>query len=224
MKLSKRLTSAYNMVDKGSIICDVGCDHGYLSIKLILDNIADFAYMTDINEGPLNQALNNVKEFHILDKVSVILTDGLKNVEKKYDTVIILGMGGLLIKNILESTKIKDNVKLILGPNKDQDILRDYLYQNGYISILDDFVLDNNKPYFIMKMVKGKNEELNRVEKIFGKNNLTKENIDFKNYLANKISFFENKSTLVKNEAAKKDLLEELDIYKEAYNEYCKCN
>ena len=39
MELSKRLLMVASMVEPGSIVADVGCDHGYVSIYLVRQGI-----------------------------------------------------------------------------------------------------------------------------------------------------------------------------------------
>ena len=81
-------------------LLDVGCDHGYVIIDAILKYNVKYAIGTDINPQPLENARLNIIKNNLLDKTSLILTDGIKDVNLDFDTVVIAGMGALLIKKI----------------------------------------------------------------------------------------------------------------------------
>ena len=59
LPISKRLLACCNFVCKGDRVADIGCDHGYLGIYLLKNQIASHIYACDINEGPLNAAIFN---------------------------------------------------------------------------------------------------------------------------------------------------------------------
>ena len=51
-----RLRLAASFVRRGSVPCDVGTDHGYLPIYLILTGICPRAVVSDVNPMPLANA------------------------------------------------------------------------------------------------------------------------------------------------------------------------
>ena len=59
-KLSKRLSAAADMVRAGAVVADVGTDHAYVPIALCLSGRAVRAVASDINEGPLARARENI--------------------------------------------------------------------------------------------------------------------------------------------------------------------
>ena len=114
------LTKGYNTV------IDIGSDHG-----LVLKKAFDLGFIkkgiaTDINEGPLNQAKSNLKDYN----VNYYLSDGFKNINEIYDLAIITGMGPNLIFNIIKN-EIKEN-DFILGPNQKPYLLRKLLLENNF--------------------------------------------------------------------------------------------
>lgn len=76
----------------------------------------------------------------------------LKNNEAQ--AVIIAGMGGNLIRDILENDfdKVKKLEYLILQPAQNPEVLREYLYTNDYEILDEDICLDDNKYYELFKV------------------------------------------------------------------------
>ena len=142
---------------KGSkTVCDIGCDHAYTIINAIKNYGVTNGIAADINDMPLNNAKDNIIKANLENKIEIIKSDGFKNINKDFDCTIIAGMGGILIKNILEDSisKLK-NKKLIIEANSDAYIVRKYLCNNNFI-ISDEYAIyDNDKYYEIMVFEKG---------------------------------------------------------------------
>ena len=154
VKLSKRLLTVANMVTKGSVVADIGTDHGYLPIYLVQNNISEHVIAMDVNKGPLNKAFYNIGQLHLENKIDIRLSDGLDNLKNnEANTVTICGMGGKLIAKILESgrSKISPNDELILSPQSEIQQFRKYLLQNDYSIVKEDMVLEDGKFYTIIK-------------------------------------------------------------------------
>jgi tRNA (adenine22-N1)-methyltransferase len=132
------------LVGQADVLCDVGCDHGYLPIYLVKNNIVNFAYACDVRQGPIDIAKKNISKYGYTDKIEVIKSDGLFSVrDYKIDIITICGMGGKLISKILS-----DNIgtayrakKVILQPMSEIYHLRKYLAENGFI--IDKEILSN---------------------------------------------------------------------------------
>ena len=108
--LSKRLEAACGFVHPGDRVADVGCDHGYLGIYLIKNNIASHVIASDINEGPLNAAVFNSEKFGVRDKMQFFLSDGVRNIPRDFDTRVCCGMGGDTMISIWEAAPwLKDS-------------------------------------------------------------------------------------------------------------------
>ena len=147
--LSKRLETVASLVTTDSVI-DVGCDHGYLDIYLTLKGIKCLA--TDVSENALRVAIDNFKKYNL--DIPALCTDGLNGIDiKKTDTIVISGMGTDTIMKILN----KDiNNDLVISSNNHLERLRRYIVSIGYFIDKEVFVMDNNKPYVIIKFKKGK--------------------------------------------------------------------
>ena len=169
MELSKRLNWIIEKLDKVEVIMDVGTDHGYIPIYLVKNNIAKKVIASDINKEPLKKAKINASLDGVVDKIDLRLGGGLSPLNnKEADAVIIAGMGGNLIRDILENdlNKVKNLDYLILQPAQNPEVLRKYLYNNNYEILEEDICLDENKYYEIFK-VKYKTGDYILLEDIF---------------------------------------------------------
>ena len=133
--IGARLGSAVPFVTRGGRVADIGTDHAYLPIYLIEQGIASAAIACDINRGPLESAITNIREAGLADRIDTLLADGLHGVERFAPTdVLIFGMGGELIARILSEVPwVRDaRINLILQPMSRAAILRRWLGENGF--------------------------------------------------------------------------------------------
>ncbi len=158
MNLSERLQTIANFVEPGTVVADIGTDHGYLSAYLIEQDIAKRVIATDINKKPLQKAIDYINENNLTDKIETRLGSGLETISKgEADIAIIAGMGGHLIGDILETSKeiSKSVTTFILQPMTGEEELRDYLYKNDYTIIDEKLAKEGKRFYHILKVVHG---------------------------------------------------------------------
>ena len=164
MKLTDRLLKIASLVDEGKKIADIGTDHGYIPVYLLNNNKIDYAILADVNKGPLENAKKEVRHNKLDDKVDLRLGSGLEVLnQNEVDEVIIAGMGGILISELLEAKKsVSQTVeKLILQPMQAQNELRKYLYNNGYEILNEVLVKEDFRIYeIIVAKYTGKNTEV----------------------------------------------------------------
>ena len=92
------------MVPKCHRVADVGCDHGYLTIALLENKKADNAIAMDVNKGPLQSAKANVTSAGFAGQTDFRLSNGLEKLSpSEADVICICGMGGALIKRIIDA-------------------------------------------------------------------------------------------------------------------------
>lgn len=153
--LTKRLQSVANLVSEGNRVCDVGCDHAYVSIYLVKNGISPRAIAMDVRPGPLSMAKTNVEAYEVTDKVELRLSDGLDKLEMlETDTIVIAGMGGPLMKDIIvRGLDVAKSVKeLVLQPQSEIPEFRRFLRTNGFSILAEDIVLEDGKFYPMMKV------------------------------------------------------------------------
>ncbi|NLG81140.1 MAG: SAM-dependent methyltransferase [Bacilli bacterium] len=151
MKLSKRLSKVAQFVKPYRAIVDIGTDHALLPIYLLKHKIIDSCIATDNKKGPLTRAQENLTKHGFQNSAEVRLGDGLNPLtpNDNLDCIIIAGMGGLLIVDILEKGKtlLKSNKRLILQPNGHLEEVRDWLSSN-YYEIVDEVILKEDGIYY----------------------------------------------------------------------------
>lgn len=152
LPLSPRLLACAAFVRAGSRIADVGCDHGYLSIYLLKNGTASFSFASDINEGPLQAAVQNANKYGVADKMSFHLSDGLRNVPREFDTMVCAGMGADTMIHILQQAPwLKSNAyRLILQCQSKTPMLRQYLSQQGWRITEESALKDGRFLYTVM--------------------------------------------------------------------------
>ncbi|MBL1229452.1 tRNA (adenine-N(1))-methyltransferase [Enterococcus sp. BWB1-3] len=152
-QLSKRLNQVGAFVPTGSRLADIGSDHAYLPVSLMLQGKIKFAVAGEVVRGPYASAVKQVRKSGLENKIVVRLADGLDAVEEqdKIDAVSICGMGGVLIRDILErgwnAKRINGSELLILQPNIGERELRVWLQQRGY-TILEEAILEENQKIY----------------------------------------------------------------------------
>ena len=158
MKISNRLKLVASFVDDNSSVIDVGCDHALLSIFLVKTKNNVKVIASDVNEGPLEGARKNIKTYNLEDKIEIKLGDGIKTINEDTDTIIISGLGGETIIDILKEgiTKLNNINTIIISPHSAVYETRKELTSLGYKIVDEIFTYDQNKPYNIIKFIKGK--------------------------------------------------------------------
>ncbi len=154
IKLSPRLQMAADCVRCGKKIADIGTDHAYLPAYLIENGISPEAIAADIGEGPLENAKKIAHSSPVLkERITLRLSDGLKKIEPhEADDIIIAGMGGILIAEILTAAPwVKDASKrLILQPMSHAEDVRRYLCENGFEIIKEDACAEQRHCYLLI--------------------------------------------------------------------------
>ncbi len=158
----ERLNAILSVIPACEVMADIGCDHGKLTRRALLEGRAKRVIATDISEKCLNKARELNSD---LKNVKFSIGDGLEALDgESCDVIVISGMGGNTIMNILEPLP---DATLILQPQSDAPALRRFLVENNYF-IKEDFVTcANSKFYDIIRAEKG-SMTLNKTQLLFG--------------------------------------------------------
>lgn len=157
-KLPRRMSAISDMVGNIENLADIGCDHAYISIDLVKRNKVKKIIATDLREGPLKRARRNIKDAGFMDKIELRLCSGLSDIEpNEVDAILISGMGGILIRDILrEGRDVVDTVNtLILEPQSDLRLVRAYLREIGFTIAKENMIAESGKYYQIIRAEKG---------------------------------------------------------------------
>lgn len=152
--MDARLTAIGELVPRGARLADVGTDHAYLPIALVKKNWIDFAIASDIAEGPLANAKNDIIKSGLQNQIQTRLGSGISPLrfEDHIDCIIVAGMGGRLITNILDSAKLLSKVPtLILQPNIGEPIVRKWLNTHHYAITAEKILAEKGHIYEIIR-------------------------------------------------------------------------
>lgn len=161
MELSKRLAAVAAMVTPGSVVADVGCDHGYVSIYLVESQTIPKAIAMDVNRGPLEKAKEHIATHALSDYIDTRLSDGIAALSPgEADCLLCAGMGGRLIQRILTEgrDKLTSIQELILQPQSEIRQVRRFLRESGYIIVAENIIAEDGKFYPVMKAVRSQKE------------------------------------------------------------------
>ena len=101
MQLSKRLQTVAHLVHSGGVVADIGCDHGFTIIYLVMNQLASAGIAMDVADGPLIRAKEHIHQYGLDNRIALRKSDGLQQlVEGEADTILISGMFFSLFKSI----------------------------------------------------------------------------------------------------------------------------
>ncbi|MDO4274714.1 MAG: class I SAM-dependent methyltransferase [Eubacteriales bacterium] len=174
MQLSLRLSAIAEMVTEGNRLVDVGCDHGYLPVYLLLNKKIPGAIAMDVRTGPLSRAQEHIVQYGLEGYIETRLSDGLAALRPgEGNTLVIAGMGGPLMERILKDGKKQRESfrELILQPQSDIPRFRRFIRRQGWEIADENIVLEDGKFYPMMKVVKQEGDFVSWTaeEETFGK-------------------------------------------------------
>ena len=224
MKLSNRLLEVANFVPKDSIVADIGTDHGYIPVFLVENNISNKVIATDISEKSLDKTVNYIKELNLRNNIEPRLGDGLETIKPcEVDTIIMAGMGGILIIEILEKNKdIRDSIThFIFQPMIASNELRKYLIYNNFKIIDEGLAKEDNKFYEIIYARRGEDYIEEDIYYDISKKLIDKNHPLLKEFIEYKINILNNILEELKDKESKKskDRFKEVKGLKMRYEE-----
>lgn len=162
LPLSNRLLACATFVRPGDRVADIGCDHGYLGLRLLQAGTAQSIIAADVNEGPLLSAIRNAEKFGLRGKMRFYLSDGFRNVPRDFDCAVCAGMGADTMISILEAAPWlrSESYRLILQCQSKRPELRRYLSDHGFRICRETLARDGKFIYPVMEVTYGPAEPL----------------------------------------------------------------
>ena len=158
MEIEKMITPRFRkileLIPNCNTVADIGTDHAYIPVYLVNKGEAKKAIAMDLREGPLKRAEATVVKYNAKEKTELRLSDGLeKLLPDEADVIVIAGMGGLLINEILEkNAKKHKNALFVLQPMTAEVEVRKYLEDNGFVIVDERLAREDNKIYQVMSV------------------------------------------------------------------------
>ncbi|MEK5441806.1 tRNA (adenine(22)-N(1))-methyltransferase [Fredinandcohnia sp. FSL W7-1320] len=228
-RLSKRLETVASYIPKGAILADIGSDHAYLPCYAYLNGFISGGIAGEVAEGPLQSAKKQISKSKLDSKIEARKGDGLEVIQPNEVTCItIAGMGGSLIRSILENGKNKlPGVKrLILQPNIGASAIREWLIENDWELIAEEILEEDKKIYEVLVAEKGnplKPYQHKEQELLLGPFLLKEKNSVFEKKWAHELKHWEKILSQLEtagetpdNRTRKEELKQKIKIVKEA--------
>ena len=165
IKLPPRLQMIADEIPVDSSLADIGTDHAYLPVYLLQIKKIQKAIASDVRLGPLESAQRTANKYEIHNNLSLRLSNGLEKIkESECDVIVIAGMGGETIRDILKAVPWtqKGNHILFLQPMSMSQELRYWLLNHGY-AIQNEFVCQEEKHLYNLIQCKGTEKSEKRI-------------------------------------------------------------
>ncbi len=169
IRISKRLKIIHDMVPN-SVAADIGSDHGKLMIALVESQTIIKGYAIENKEGPFERLKNSLAKSGVIEKVTPLFSDGVKDLPTDVSTIIIAGMGGLNIVNILKShcEKLAHVDTIIVDAHTAVPTVRKEVCQLGYAIADEKIVKEDGIFYEIIKFIKAESAIISDEDLEFG--------------------------------------------------------
>ncbi|QAY66289.1 tRNA (adenine(22)-N(1))-methyltransferase [Paenibacillus protaetiae] len=172
LKLSSRLQNIAQYVTEGSRVADIGSDHALLPVYLVQSGKSPSAIAGELNTGPLLAARKQVAAAGLSAKIEVRQGNGLAVLQPgEADTVTIAGMGGSLMKDILEegfqAGKLEGVRELVLQPNIGEELVRQWLVQRGWHLAEELIMEEDGKIYELLHAVRLSPDQIKETPDIY---------------------------------------------------------
>ena len=157
LTLTSRLQLLADWVPQGAAFADIGTDHAYLPVWLVVNGRVSHAIASDLRKGPLQRARETGRTYGA-EGIDYRLGSGLDTVQPhEADTIAIAGMGGENIASILAAAPwtADGNHTLLLSPHTKAEQLRRYLMEHGYAILREALVRDRGTLYPVMEVTAG---------------------------------------------------------------------
>lgn len=171
-KLSPRLSALAALVPRGCRLTDVGSDHAYLPVSLLLSGQISRAIATDIHQGPLERGRQTARRYGCLEKLSFRLCDGLAAVgPEETDCVVIAGMGGETMVGILAAAPwlSRRALPLLLQPASRGEVLRYWLKRRGWRITQELLAQEGERIYPLLSALPGTEPPLSPAQALVGR-------------------------------------------------------
>ena len=189
----ERISKLCSYLHKCKTFADVACDHGYIAEYMLKNGLCESAVVSDISEKSLKKAETLLSEYISAGKCRSVCCDGLKEINRDTDCVMIAGIGGEEIIKILSEGFMPKS--FVFQPMKNADTLREFLLKNDCFIETDDIFSDGKKYYFIICGRRGNAQNYTKEQLLYGKDSL--KNPVFYDYLRNELN---KKKNYLKNE------------------------
>ncbi len=189
-----RLRFISEQIKKDERVLDVGTDHGLLPIMLVQDGITNNIVASDLNKEPLNAAIENISNEKLSDIIKTELMNGIEDIEEnQYDTIVIAGMGGTTISEIIKTKK--HNGRFLIHSTTSLGDVRQTIQDIGF-KITDEWVVFEGKVHNVIIEAKPGEMQLKEKEIFMGPSLVNKNDEQTMNYYHHLYDVFKRNAKL----------------------------
>lgn len=186
--LSNRLQAIHDMLPKG-VIADIGSDHGKLMIALFKSGKLVKGYAVENKKGPYQRLVKALEKEELIDKIIPLFSDGLDDIPPEVKHIVLAGMGGDLIIDILKKhpEKLKLISTIVVDAHGAVAKVREEISQMGFAIAEEKMIKEDDKFYEIIKFIKADIAAYSSEDLEFGPMLRTEKSITFKEKYTNRI-------------------------------------
>ena len=169
--LSKRLSTIASLVEKDSIVADIGADHGYLICSLVKNNIIKKGYAVENKKGPYKHLCETITKNRLNDDIVTYFDSGILPLNDEVNTLVLAGMGSENIIDILSKRLdyVSNNINhIICDSHTNQYFLRQQMSQLGFKIEKEIILKEGNIFYEIISFKKDQIEKYSYLELKYG--------------------------------------------------------
>ena len=170
IRLDPRLQAAAELVLPGRPLADIGTDHAYLPIYLVGSGRCPWAVAADKAASPIQSAAPVIGKYGLAERISLRCGDGLAVLQPgEVDTIVICGMGGQLMLDILDAGPdiLAQTKRLVLQPQKHIELVRYWLAGHAW-RIVDEAMVESKGFFYAVIAAEPGEMELNSREAEYG--------------------------------------------------------
>lgn len=193
IRLSKRLKIIHDMVPN-SVVADIGSDHGKLMIALVQSGKVKKGFAVENKEGPFERLRSNLIRYHVNDMITPLFSDGIKDITRDVSTIVIAGMGGQTIVNILKAhpEKLISVQTIIIDAHTAVPFVRREICQMGFAIADEKIVKEDDIFYEVIKFIKAEKAIISDEDLEFGPILRQEKSATFKEKYQNRIYEIDN--------------------------------
>ena len=191
--LSTRLQTIHDMLPKG-VIADIGSDHGKLMIALFKSGKLIKGYAIENKKGPYQRLVKALEEAELIDKIIPLFSDGIEDLPPEVKHIVLAGMGGDLIIDILKKhpEKLKLISTIVVDAHGAVAKVREEISQMGYAIAEEKMIKEDDKYYEIIKFIKADIASYSDQDLEFGPILRTEKSVTFKEKYEHRIEEINN--------------------------------
>ena len=193
IRLSKRLKIIHDMVPN-SVVADIGSDHGKLMIALVQSGKVKKGFAVENKEGPFERLRSNLIRYHVNDMITPLFSDGIKDITRDVSPIVIAGMGGQTIVNILKAhpEKLISVQTIIIDAHTAVPFARREICQMGFAIADEKIVKEDDIFYEVIKFIKAEKAIISDEDLEFGPILRQEKSATFKEKYQNRIYEIDN--------------------------------